>query len=165
VFDKVHENTRKLVTSRASYSDIVNLSMNQVLMRSINTSLAAVLPVLSLLIVGVKIMGAIALEDFALALLVGLIAGSYSSIFIATPILAMLKRSDSRFKSKTRSTTRPAAAPATARSTASTSKALETPVPSGDAEVATVARPAAAPVAAKPATLTHAPRPRKKRRR
>jgi preprotein translocase subunit SecF len=165
VFDKVHENTRKLVTSRASYSDIVNLSMNQVLMRSINTSLAAVLPVLSLLIVGVKIMGAIALEDFALALLVGLIAGSYSSIFIATPILAMLKRTDSRFKSKTR-TTRPVATPATARSAASTSKTLETTVPTGDGEVTTTARPAAAaPAAVKPATLTHAPRPRKKRRR
>src|SRR5207344_2533948 len=70
VFDKVHENTRKMVTSRASYGEIVNLSMNQVLMRSINTSLAAVLPVVSLLVIGVKLLGAVALEDFALALLV-----------------------------------------------------------------------------------------------
>jgi preprotein translocase subunit SecF len=92
VFDKVHENTRRFVTAaKTPYGDIVNLSMNQVLMRSINTSLAAVLPVLSLLVVGSWLLGAIALQDFALALLVGLLTGSYSSIFIATPILAMLK--------------------------------------------------------------------------
>jgi preprotein translocase subunit SecF len=164
VFDKVHENTRKLITSRASYSDIVNLSMNQVLMRSINTSLAAVLPVISLLIVGVKLLGAIALEDFALALLVGLIAGSYSSIFVATPILAMLKGRENRYKSRARST-RPAPAPATARSSSSMSAALETATVPTEGEVATAARPAAAPTAVRPATLTHAPRPRKKRRR
>jgi preprotein translocase subunit SecF len=163
VFDKVHENTRKLVTSRASYSDIVNLSMNQVLMRSINTSLAAVLPVISLLIVGVKILGAIALQDFALALLVGLIAGSYSSIFIATPILALLKRNESRYKGQPRGRA-PAAAP-TARSSASVSKSLDSPVTATDGEVAAAARPAPSPAATKPATLTHAPRPRKKRRR
>jgi preprotein translocase subunit SecF len=162
VFDKVHENTRKLVTSRASYADIVNLSMNQVLMRSINTSLAAVLPVISLLVVGVKILGAIALQDFALALLVGLIAGSYSSIFVATPILALLKQGESRYKG--RPSGRAPATAATARSAASVSKALETPVASADGEVA-AARPAAAPTTTKPATLTHAPRPRKKRRR
>jgi preprotein translocase subunit SecF len=92
VFDKVHENTRRFVTAgKTPYGDIVNLSMNQVLMRSINTSLAAVLPVLSLLVVGSWLLGAIALQDFALALLVGLLTGSYSSIFIATPVLAMLK--------------------------------------------------------------------------
>jgi preprotein translocase subunit SecF len=168
VFDKVHENTRKLVTSRASYSDIVNLSMNQVLMRSINTSLAAVLPVLSLLIVGVKLLGAIALEDFSLALLVGLIAGSYSSIFVATPILAMLKGREKRYKSRAR-TARPAPAPvtatATARSSASMSAALDGTAVPAEEDVATAARPAAAPTAIRPATLTHAPRPRKKRRR
>ncbi len=61
--------------------------MNQVLMRSLNTSLAAVLPVLSLLIIGSGILGAVALREFALALLVGLLTGSYSSIFIAAPLL------------------------------------------------------------------------------
>ncbi len=98
VFDKVHENSRRIgSTGRATYSDVVNLSMNQVLMRSINTSLAAVLPVLSLLVVGSWMLGAVALEDFAVALLVGLITGSYSSIFIATPILAMLKEREPRY--------------------------------------------------------------------
>ena len=72
--------------------------MNQVLARSLNTTLCAVLPVLSLLFVGSILMGATALEDFALALLVGLITGSYSSIFIATPILAALKEREPRYK-------------------------------------------------------------------
>ncbi len=169
VFDKVHENTRKMVTSRASYGEIVNLSMNQVLMRSINTSIAAVLPVISLLVIGVWLLGAVALEDFALALLVGLLAGSYSSIFIATPILAMLKGRDKRSQSKSR---RRAPAPATAaRSSASTSKALEpspgavTDATEAAVDPATPVRPAAASTTVKPASLTHAPRPRKKRRR
>ncbi len=99
VFDKVHENTRRvLATGRATYGDVVNLSMNQVLARSLNTTLCAVLPVLSLLFVGSILMGATSLEDFALALLVGLITGSYSSIFIATPILAALKEREPRYK-------------------------------------------------------------------
>jgi preprotein translocase subunit SecF len=162
VFDKVHENTRKMVTTRSSYSEIVNLSMNQVLMRSINTSLAAVLPVLSLLIVGVRILGAIALEDFALALLVGLLAGSYSSIFVATPILAMMK---GKAAAPNRGRSRPPARP-TARTSASVSRAADGPVAVGtDGEVATTTRPASTPTAVRPATLTHAPRPRKKRRR
>jgi preprotein translocase subunit SecF len=97
VFDKVHENAKRLGT-RYPYSDVVNLSMNQVLMRSLNTSLAAVLPVLSLLIVGSWMLGAVALQDFALALLVGLITGSYSSIFIATPILAALKEREPKYR-------------------------------------------------------------------
>ena len=99
VFDKVHENTRRvLATGRATYGDVVNLSMNQVLDRSLNTTLCAVLPVMSLLFVGSILMGATALEDFALALLVGLITGSYSSIFIATPILAALKEREPRYR-------------------------------------------------------------------
>jgi preprotein translocase subunit SecF len=93
VFDKVHENEERLMRSgRVTYSDIVNLSMNQVLMRSLNTTLAALLPVLSLLLVGSVIMGATALLDFSLALFVGLLTGAYSSIFIATPVLYDLKR-------------------------------------------------------------------------
>ena len=97
VFDKVQENTQRM-SGRTSYGDIVNLSMNQVLMRSLNTSIAAVLPVLSILVVGSKIMGAVALEDFALALLIGLVTGSYSSIFIATPILAWLKEREPKYR-------------------------------------------------------------------
>ena len=98
VFDKVHENTNKYSSSRMSYGDITNISMNQVLMRSINTSVAAILPVLSLLVLGSWILGVVALEDFALALLVGMLLGAYSSIFIATPLLAVLKQREPKYR-------------------------------------------------------------------
>ncbi|MBA3653877.1 MAG: protein translocase subunit SecF, partial [Actinobacteria bacterium] len=98
VFDKVEENTRGLAASgRLTYADTVNLSMNQVLMRSVNTTLVAVLPILSILVVGAYVLGATTLEDFGLALLIGLIAGAYSSIFIAAPILATLKEREPRY--------------------------------------------------------------------
>jgi preprotein translocase subunit SecF len=79
-------------------ADITNVSMNQVLMRSLNTSLAAVLPVLSLLVLGSGVFGAIALREFAIALLVGLLTGSYSSIYIASPLLAIFKQRETRYK-------------------------------------------------------------------
>ena len=85
VFDKVQENQKRYSGYRMPYGDIMNVSMNQVLMRSLNTSIAAVLPVLSLLVLGSGILGAVTLREFALALLVGLITGSYSSIFVASP--------------------------------------------------------------------------------
>jgi preprotein translocase subunit SecF len=98
VFDRIEENTRGLSASgRMTYSDTVNLSMNQVLMRSLNTSLVAILPVASILVIGVYVLGATALEDFALALLVGLITGAYSSIFIASPVLVLLKEREPRY--------------------------------------------------------------------
>ena len=92
VFDRVKENEGKYAAVRMPYEDVVNISMNQVLMRSMMTSFSSIIPVLSLLILGSSIMGAVALKEFALALLVGMISGVYSSIFIATPLLAWLKR-------------------------------------------------------------------------
>jgi len=98
VFDKVDENTRGLAASgRMTYSDTVNLSMNQVLMRSINTSLVAILPILSVLVIGDVFLGATTLKEFGLALFVGLLTGAYSSIFIAAPILARLKEREPRY--------------------------------------------------------------------
>jgi preprotein translocase subunit SecF len=99
VFDKVDENTR-LVSSTGgmSYGGMVNLSLNQTLMRSLNTSITALLPVGSLLIVGSWIMGATTLQEFALALLIGLFSGAYSSIFIASPLLALLKEREPRYR-------------------------------------------------------------------
>jgi preprotein translocase subunit SecF len=98
VFDKVKENTPSIGTERGdTYSRMVNRSMNQVLMRSLNTSFVALLPVASLLFVGSGIMGAITLRDFALALFVGLLTGAYSSIFVATPILAYMKEREPRY--------------------------------------------------------------------
>jgi preprotein translocase subunit SecF len=98
VFDKVQENTRGLAaTNRLTYTDTVNLSMNQVLARSINTSLVAILPILSILVIGAWVLGATALQDFGLALFVGLTTGAYSSIFIASPLLALLKEREPRY--------------------------------------------------------------------
>ena len=98
VFDRVQENTRGLAsTNRLTYSDTVNLSMNQVLARSLNTSLVAILPILSILVIGAWVLGATALQDFGLALFVGLTTGAYSSIFIASPLLALMKEREPRY--------------------------------------------------------------------
>ena len=98
VFDRVNENARKLSTSGAmTYSDMVNESMNEVLMRTLNTSITGLLPILSLLVVGSFILGATSLEEFATALFIGLMSGAYSSIFIASPALALLKEREPRW--------------------------------------------------------------------
>ena len=92
VFDKVQENTRGvLASSRATYGEAANLALNQVLARSINTSVIALLPVAGLLFVGAGLLGASTLVDLSLALFVGIAVGTYSSIFLATPVLVALK--------------------------------------------------------------------------
>lgn len=92
VFDKVRENTRTITSgSRMTYSQAANLAVNQTLVRSFNTSLIALLPVASILFVGAGLLGAGTLKDLSLALFIGLATGTYSSIFIATPILARLR--------------------------------------------------------------------------
>jgi preprotein translocase subunit SecF len=98
VFDKVKENTKGLAsTNRYTYTDVVNLSMNQVMARSVNTSFVAIMPVFCILVIGSWILGASALNDFGLALFIGLMSGAYSSIFIASPILALLKEREPRY--------------------------------------------------------------------
>lgn len=95
VFDKVKENTRGIAgQSRRTYSGAANLALNQTLVRSINTSVVALLPVAAILAIGVGLLGAGTLKDLALALFVGMIAGTYSSIFVATPVLAQLKEAE-----------------------------------------------------------------------
>ncbi|MEI4277780.1 protein translocase subunit SecF [Klenkia terrae] len=92
VFDKVDENVKDLEKgARMTWGEAANLAVNQTLMRSINTSVIALLPVLGLLVVGVVVLGVGTLQDLALVLTVGLAAGTYSSIFLATPVLADLK--------------------------------------------------------------------------
>ncbi|MDG1197986.1 MAG: protein translocase subunit SecF [Actinomycetota bacterium] len=92
VFDRASENNKALsAKSRITYRDLANVSLNQVIMRSINTTITSVLPVASLLVVGSFIMGATSLQEFAIALLVGLIAGAYSSLFVAMPFVTVLK--------------------------------------------------------------------------
>jgi preprotein translocase subunit SecF len=100
VFDKVEENTEQLAaTGRTTYQDSANLAMNQVFMRSLNTSLATILPVAGLLFVGAGLLGAETLKDLALALLVGLLVGTYSSIFVATPVLSVWKEREPKYRS------------------------------------------------------------------
>jgi len=99
VFDKVRENQRVLTaTGRSTYGEMVNKSLNAVLMRSISTTFVALMPVLSLLIVGSGVFGATSLEDFALALAAGLFIGSYSSIFVAAPLLAWWKGREPQYR-------------------------------------------------------------------
>ena len=158
VFDKVQENQERYKAVRMPYADIMNVSMNQVLMRSLNTSLAAILPVLSLLVLGAGILGAVTLREFALALLVGLITGSYSSIFVASPLVAMAKEREPKYKSL--------------RSSHATGEELErlvhggTPLGRREHRRMTQGEVAAVSAALSPeAALTHTPRPRKKKRR
>jgi len=92
VFDKVRENTDHITsTVKRTYGEAANLAVNQTLVRSINTSVVALLPVASILFIGAFLLGAGSLKDISLALLVGIAAGTYSSIFIATPLLADLR--------------------------------------------------------------------------
>lgn len=100
VFDKVKENTRGLLAqSRFSYQEAANLAVNQTLIRSFNTSLSSLLPVGAILIVGAGILRAGTLVDLALALFVGMLVGTYSSIFIAVPALIQMKEQQPEIKS------------------------------------------------------------------
>ena len=161
VFDKVKDNIEKFAVSRTSMADITNVSMNQVLMRSLNTSLAAVLPVLSLLVLGSGVFGAIALREFAIALLVGLITGSYSSIYIASPLLSIFKQRESRYKNlKGVHATGAELAHMVISGGATGAKSIRRQSSDSDDAVQT------SQVSPSSTTLlTHPPRPRKKRRR
>jgi preprotein translocase subunit SecF len=99
VFDKVRENTRSITaTGKYTYSQAANLAVNQTIVRSLNTSLIALLPVAAILFVGAGVLGAGTLKDLSLALFIGLIAGTYSSIFIAAPVLAQLREREPAIK-------------------------------------------------------------------
>ncbi len=175
VFDRVKENEGKYAGVRMPYEDIVNISMNQVLMRSINTSLSSILPVISLLLIGSGLLGAVTLREFGLALLIGMISGIYSSIFVATPLLAGLKAKIGR-KSRRERLTGDNLRAAVIGSGVTGRLATKLPdAPDGDtAEPALVGgrrsshddeeRTAAVHAPAE-RLLTHPPRPRKKKRR
>lgn len=142
VFDKVGEFVRQY-GDRMTYSDLVNRSMNLVLARSLNTSLVSLLPVGSILFVGAIVLGAATLEDFALALFVGIAASTYSSIFVAAPLLAVWKEREDEWVGRRR-------------------KLL------GRTAQGATPSPAEAPIAAVTQTLPRTgakPRPPKKRRR
>ncbi len=100
VFDRIKENEARFAARKPRYDDIINVSMNQVLMRSLTTSFSSVVPVTSLLLIGAGILGQGTLAEFALALLVGMVTGAYSSIFVAAPLLGLLKRSDPNWEER-----------------------------------------------------------------
>jgi preprotein translocase subunit SecF len=158
VFDKVKENARGLTSgSRMTYSESANLAVNQTLVRSINTSIIALLPVGAILFVGAFILGAGTLKDLSLALFIGLAAGTYSSIFIATPLLCQMKEQEPSMKALARRVeARKAAgkAPGTTRSAtkaaaAKTSTAVLEQDPEAD-ELEADTPPAPAPAATQP---------------
>lgn len=158
VFDKVQDNVKRFSGTRVPVADIVNVSANQVLMRSLNTSIAAILPVLSLLVLGSGVFGAVALREFSLALLVGVTTGAYSSVFIATPLYALFKEREPKF--------------ASLRGSHVTGTALQqmvvTGLPAGSRAVKRVEASSGEVLSADlsaTSVLTHPPRPRKKRRR
>ncbi len=133
VFDKVRENTAGLVVAgRKTYTEAANEAVNQTLMRSINTSLIALLPVASLLFIGAGLLGAGTLKDLALAQLVGLASGAYSSIFIAAPLLVEFKEREPGMKALTAKVARSKAA-VSAREARSerTSRPADAPTSSG----------------------------------
>ena len=99
VFDKVRENTAHITgQTKQTYSQAANLALNQTLVRSINTSVVALLPIGSILFIGALLLGAGTLKDLSLALFVGVAAGTYSSVFIATPLLADLREREPEMK-------------------------------------------------------------------
>ncbi len=162
VFDRVKENDGKLAGARTPYEDVVNISMNQVLMRSLNTSISSILPVISLLVIGWGILGARSLQEFALALLIGMVVGVYSSIFIATPLLASMHGRDDTKVRRPRLTgdALRAAVIGAGASGRITAPILVTDDVAGSA----TPRPASELGAAPDRLLTHPPRPRKKKR-
>src|SRR6201997_1348619 len=103
VFDKVEENTHGFQhTTRRTFAEQANLALNQTFMRSINTSLISVIPVLALIVVAVWLLGVGTLKDLALVMLVGIIVGTYSSIFLATPLLVTLRERTELIRTHTR---------------------------------------------------------------
>lgn len=147
VFDKVRENTADVMESKSqTLAQAANLAVNQTLVRSVNTSVVALLPVASILFVGAFLLGAGTLRDLALALFVGILAGTYSSIFIATPLLVHLRESEPAVKAQARKVAQKKAEAAARQAPAR--------VPVGVGAKAAV--PAAGPTAAADGTATGA---------
>jgi preprotein translocase subunit SecF len=141
VFDRVRENTAGMSTSRQrTYAEATNDALNETLVRSLNTSLIALIPVASLLFVGAGLLGAGTLKDLALAQFVGIASGTYSSLFVATPLLVDLKKNEEAVR---RLDERVARDRASAARAADRSAAASPAVPVGDADPAAGDRAAA----------------------
>ncbi|MYH94118.1 MAG: protein translocase subunit SecF [Acidimicrobiaceae bacterium] len=166
VYDKVREVVGRVsATGRYTYTEMMNLSLNQVLMRSVNTSITSMIPVASMLVIGSFVLGAVTLQEFAIALLVGIIVGTYSSLFVAAAVVARMKeREPAYLEIAERVRLRGGAAGAGTRTVATDDAVL------GEAAAAkrsaTARRSASAPrAAAGPAQGAIPPRPRKKKKK
>ena len=172
VFDRVKENEAKYAAQKPPYDDIINVSMNQVLMRSLTTSFSSIVPVVSLLLIGAGVLGQSTLAEFALALFIGMVTGAYSSIFVASPLLGILKTTDKSWEA--RNIDRAVGEPLRdmvmggnigsrkTRAVAARGRRSDTS-DSSARSVDDAAAPATAVEAQK--ALSHPPRPRKKKRR
>jgi len=163
VYDKARENSARLTgTGRYTYTEMMNLSLNQVLMRSINTSITSILPVLSMLVIGSVFFGAPTLREFAIALAIGIFVGSYSSIFLATYIVAVMKEREPEYRAiRSRVESRAKSGGATRDVSDDDRAAL-----SGRRPVAAGSGPASArPRPSRPSQGGVPPRPRKKKKR
>ena len=130
VFDKVRENTRGLLgASRMTYSQAANLAINQTIVRSLNTSLVALLPVGSILYISTALLGEGVLTDLSLALFIGIAVGTYSSIFIATPLLADLKEREPQYQQLARRVAARQGAAARAAKATGATRSEPTPAP------------------------------------
>jgi preprotein translocase subunit SecF len=153
VFDKVRENTAGLMSgARTTYSQAANLALNQTLVRSINTSLIALLPVAAILVAGTALLGSGELSDLALVLFVGMLSGTYSSIFIATPVLADLKEREPQYKTLAKRVAARSASPRAAKRAARTEATVTA---GGGAAVATGGEELEAGVAGDEAAEVH----------
>ena len=166
VYDKVREVVGRVsATGRYTYTEMMNLSLNQVLMRSVNTSITSMIPVASMLVIGSFVLGAVTLQEFAVALLVGIVVGTYSSLFVAAAVVARMKEREPAYvEIAERIRLRGGAAGAGTRTIATDDAVL------GEAAAAkrsTTARRSgsASRAAAGSATGTIPPRPRKKKKR
>ena len=186
VFDRIRDNERRVLGAGMTAGDLINVSTNQVLLRSINTTMASALPVISLLLIGAGVFGQVTLREFAIALLVGMLTGAYSSIFLASPLLGLLKARSAAFAGRGTSPgdhlvgddlravviAGPGGVrPISGRRRRAAATAVPAGVPSAPGDgggTAVVVEDAPAPkVETVPAErlLTHPPRPRKKKRR
>lgn len=135
VYDRVRDNEGRFAPSgKLTYAEIMSRSLGEVLARSINTTITSILPVLSMLVIGAGIMGASTLTDFSVALLIGLLVGAYSSLFVAAPMVVLLKSREERWASAGRrqdgaTRGRPSAARSSAKAekSSSTASASEPP--------------------------------------
>ena len=159
VFDKNRDYQRRsALVGRATYTRIMNSALNTVLLRSVNTTITSVLPVLSMLVIGTLVLGAVTLAEFAVALLIGLLVGTYSSLFVAAPAAAWMKERQPEFvEQRERLEARAQSRGATVQDVEEVAVGPSSPAPAPAAD-----RPTRRP--SQPGTAIP-PRPRKRKRR